>query len=54
MNELSVDVNPLIDCLECIQDANDNQYVKDTIDEVIDVVYTLAKIKLMKEVIDEC
>lgn len=51
MSELSVDVNPLIDCLECIQDANDNQYVKDTVDEVIDIVYTLAKLKMMNEVV---
>lgn len=43
MDELKIEVNPLIDLLECIQDANEDVTVIKTIDEVIDVVYELAK-----------
>lgn len=43
--ELDVSVDPLVDCLECIQDATDNKTIIETIDEVIDIVYHLAKEK---------
>jgi len=40
---LSVNVDELIDLLECIQDSNENIDVIQTIDEVITVVYDLVK-----------
>lgn len=41
--ELMEYVNKLVDCFECIQDANKDITVKKTIDEVIDVTYWLAE-----------
>lgn len=41
--DLVVNVDELLDCLECIQDANECDIVSQTIDEVITVVYDLVK-----------
>ena len=41
--ELHVNVNHLIDLLECIQDSNEDDIVLQTIDEVITVIYDIAE-----------
>lgn len=45
MSDLYINVNYLMDILECMQDANKNDVVRQTIDEVIDVVYDIAEQK---------
>lgn len=41
--KVTVEVDPLVDCLECIQDSNEDDIVSATIDEVIDIIYHFAK-----------
>lgn len=43
MRDIQINVDKLIDLLECIQDATDDRTVIETIDEVITIVYDLAK-----------
>lgn len=42
--EIYINLDELLDLLECIQDANDCKCIKDTIDEVIDIAYSLADV----------
>lgn len=48
--ELAINVDELVDCLECIKEANNDQVVGQTIDEVITVVYDLARTKLKRKI----
>lgn len=43
MRPLYVKVDKLIDLLEIIQDTNDSEDIKNTITEVIDIVYEIAE-----------
>lgn len=40
--EIYINLDNLIDLLECIQDASSCKCISDTIDEVIDIAYFLA------------
>lgn len=41
--KLIVEVDPVVDCLECIQDRTEDDIIIQTIDEVIDIIYHFAK-----------
>lgn len=40
--EIYINLDELLDLLECIQDASSCKCISDTIDEVIDIAYFLA------------